>query len=62
VVGLSPADLQDIPCVMLASGGKSKVPALHGTLAGGLVDVLVTDEETAAGILVFRGQQVRAAQ
>jgi DNA-binding transcriptional regulator LsrR (DeoR family) len=47
---------------MLASGGKSKVPALHGTLAGGLVDVLVTDEETAAGILVFRGQQVRAAQ
>lgn len=60
-VALSPADLRNIPCVMLASGGQHKVAALHGALAGGLADVLVTDEAAAAGILAF-ADRAHAAQ
>jgi DNA-binding transcriptional regulator LsrR (DeoR family) len=43
--------LKDIPCVMIASGGKDKVSVLHGALRLDVVDVLVTDEVTAAGVL-----------
>lgn len=54
-VALSPDRLRAIPCVMLASGGKAKVAAVHGALAGGMVDVLITDERTAAGALAMSG-------
>jgi DNA-binding transcriptional regulator LsrR (DeoR family) len=50
-VALSPLDLKSVPCVILASGGPDKVPVLHGALAGGMVDILITDEASAAGIL-----------
>ena len=47
VVALSPEKLKDIPCVMIASGGKTKVPGLRGVLKGGMCDVIITDEQTA---------------
>lgn len=51
VVALPPKRLKDIPCVVLASGGRNKVPVLHGALHAGFVNVLVTDESTARGVL-----------
>ncbi|QIG47906.1 sugar-binding transcriptional regulator [Nordella sp. HKS 07] len=50
-VGLSPLDLKAVPCVIVASGGADKVDVLHGALEGGMVDILITDEATASGIL-----------
>lgn len=52
-VALAPAKLKRIPCVILASGGRNKIGAVHGALAGGYTDILVTDEATAAGVLSF---------
>jgi DNA-binding transcriptional regulator LsrR (DeoR family) len=51
VVALSPDRLKGIPLVILASGGQRKVAVLRGVLAGGLADVIVTDEDTAHGLL-----------
>jgi DNA-binding transcriptional regulator LsrR (DeoR family) len=53
VVALSPARLKDIPCVMIASGGRAKAQVLRGVLKGGMCDVLVTDEQTAKSILAM---------
>jgi DNA-binding transcriptional regulator LsrR (DeoR family) len=52
-MALAPEKLKQIPCVILASGGMTKVKPIHGALQGGLVDVLVTDENTAAGVLAL---------
>ena len=51
VIALPPKRLKSIPCVVLASGGRNKVPVLHGALRAGFVNVLVTDELTARGVL-----------
>ncbi|MEI8177166.1 sugar-binding transcriptional regulator [Aestuariivirga sp.] len=53
VVALSPEKLKDIPCVMIASGGKTKVPGLRGVLRGGMCNVIITDEQTATSILAM---------
>ncbi len=50
-VGLSPLELKSVPCVIVASGGIDKIEVLHGALEGGMVDILITDEVTASGIL-----------
>ncbi len=50
-VGLSPLELKSVPCVIVASGGVDKIEVLHGALEGGMVDILITDEVTASGIL-----------
>ena len=55
VVALSPSKLRDIPCVMIASGGKAKTPALRGVLKGGMADVVITDEHTAKAVLAMEG-------
>jgi DNA-binding transcriptional regulator LsrR (DeoR family) len=52
-VALAPGKLTSIPCVILASGGRHKIAAVHGALAGGMVDVLITDEATAAGVMML---------
>jgi DNA-binding transcriptional regulator LsrR (DeoR family) len=52
-VAMHPSRLKDIPCVILASGGRNKIGSVHGALHAGLVDVLVTDEMTAAGVLAL---------
>ena len=51
VVALQPEKLKDIPCVVLASGGRNKAPAVLGALRAGFVNVLVTDEATARDVL-----------
>jgi DNA-binding transcriptional regulator LsrR (DeoR family) len=50
-MALSPDRLKKIPDVIIASGGLGKVGVLHGVLHGGLVNVLITDEVTAHGVL-----------
>jgi DNA-binding transcriptional regulator LsrR (DeoR family) len=52
-VALSPLDLKSVPCVIVASGGADKIDILHGALKGGMVDILITDEATASGILAI---------
>jgi DNA-binding transcriptional regulator LsrR (DeoR family) len=49
----SPLALKQIPCVIVPSGGPHKVRVLHGALHGGMIDVLITDEVTAAGVLAL---------
>ncbi len=56
VVALSPEKLRDIPCVVIASGGRSKTAALRGVLKGGMCDVLITDEQTAKAILAMEAK------
>lgn len=51
VVALAPERLKNIPCVVLASGGRDKVPVLRGALHAGYANVLVTDEATARDVL-----------
>jgi DNA-binding transcriptional regulator LsrR (DeoR family) len=51
VVALAPTKLAAIPSVVLASGGRNKVLPLLGALKGKLVNVLITDESAARGIL-----------
>ena len=39
--------------VVLASGGREKVPVIFGALNRGSIDVLVTDEDTGYRLLNF---------
>jgi DNA-binding transcriptional regulator LsrR (DeoR family) len=48
-----PLALKQIPCVIVPSGGPNKVRILHGALHGEMIDVLITDEATAAGVLAL---------
>ena len=56
VVALSPTKLRDIPCVVIASGGRNKTQCLRGVFKGGMCDVLITDEQTAKAVLRDGGQ------
>ena len=56
VVALSPEKLKHIPCVVIASGGRTKSAALRGVLKGGMCDVVITDELTAETILAMEEQ------
>jgi DNA-binding transcriptional regulator LsrR (DeoR family) len=55
VIALPPQDLAAIDTVIMASGGREKVMALRAALRLGIVDVLVTDESAAKGILARDG-------
>jgi DNA-binding transcriptional regulator LsrR (DeoR family) len=50
-IALSLEALRRIPTVILASGGPAKVEAIVGALRGRFCTVLVTDEQTARGVL-----------
>lgn len=56
VMALSPEKLKQIPCVMIASGGRTKSAALRGVMKGGMCDVVITDEQTAKSILAMERQ------
>ena len=45
-----------MPCVIVASGGADKVEVLHGARLK-VVDILITDEATASGILAIAEHQ-----
>jgi DNA-binding transcriptional regulator LsrR (DeoR family) len=51
MVGISVDDLREVPCVVGVAGGERKVDTILGALRGGYVDVLITDEEAAEGVL-----------
>lgn len=51
VFGLRPDELRAIPHRVMVSGGPTKVPALRAILAAGLVNEIVTDQESARALL-----------
>lgn len=51
VIGIKLEDLRTIPNVILAAGGRHKVPIIRAALATGLTNTLVTDEDTASVLL-----------
>ena len=51
VAGISWDQLKAIPKVVAIAGGSEKVKAIHGALASKVVDVLITDSETAVALL-----------
>jgi len=50
-IGIDIADLRSIPVVIGVAGGSAKLEAIRGALAGGYLDVLVTDGSTADSLL-----------
>lgn len=48
LVSVPLSSLKDLENVIGVAAGKHKVPAIHAALTGGYIDILVTDEETAA--------------
>jgi DNA-binding transcriptional regulator LsrR (DeoR family) len=55
-VALPPKHLRKVPRVVLVSGGKSKVPMIHGVLKAKHANILVTDEQTARDVLNYKVQ------
>jgi len=53
VMALPPEKLKQIPCVMIASGGRTKSAALRGVMKGGMCNVVITDEQTAKSVLAM---------
>lgn len=51
VLALSPDDLAPIETVILASGGPDKIDVVRAVLGKGIVNVLITDEQTARSVL-----------
>ena len=51
VIGMDLAQLRRANRVVGVAGGKRKTPAIRGALVGGLVNVLITDRNTAALLL-----------
>lgn len=51
VIGISFKAMQDLPHLVLAAGGSHKINIIRAALAAGLVDTLVTDDETARTLL-----------
>jgi deoxyribonucleoside regulator len=54
IIGIHPKAMRKIENVIVAATGDSKVKPILAALRGGYVDTLVTDTETAAGILRVR--------
>jgi DNA-binding transcriptional regulator LsrR (DeoR family) len=51
VIGLTLAEIREIPQVIGVAGGAAKVQAIRGALQGKLIDILVTDHRTVEQIL-----------
>lgn len=51
IIGVELEDLRKVPDVILAAGGRHKVPILKAILGLGLVNTLVTDIDTAQAII-----------
>jgi DNA-binding transcriptional regulator LsrR (DeoR family) len=51
VIGIDLERLRKIPRVVGVAGGPTKVDAIRGALRGGIVDVLITDLDTARSLL-----------
>jgi DNA-binding transcriptional regulator LsrR (DeoR family) len=51
IIGLDLAQIQNIPRVIGVAGGAEKFEVIRAALRGRLVDVLVTDDQTARRLL-----------
>jgi hypothetical protein len=51
IVGTDLETIKSIPRVIGVAGGKEKVPVIRAALHGGLINVLVTDDQTASQLL-----------
>lgn len=51
VLGITLEQLKQVECVVGVTGGQHKVQTILGALRGGLLDVLITDADTAQAIL-----------
>ena len=51
LVGISIKELKELNNVVGVAAGESKVEAIRAALKGGYLDIIITDEATAAGIL-----------
>ncbi|MCX6091082.1 MAG: sugar-binding transcriptional regulator [Atribacterota bacterium] len=51
ILGLTLDDLTKIPTVIAVAEGKNKLAAIKGALRTGIIDLLITDDETAQSIL-----------
>ena len=51
IIGVTLDDLRAVPQTIAVAVGGDKALAIHGALASGAIDVLVTDEQTAAHVL-----------
>ncbi len=47
VIGMKLSDLKNIKPVILAAGGAHKIPIIKAVLSASLIDILITDEDTA---------------
>jgi DNA-binding transcriptional regulator LsrR (DeoR family) len=59
-IGLAAEELRRIPTVIALAAGRAKIAPLRAALAGGWIHRLVTDVETARGVLEGREQQAAA--
>lgn len=57
IIGIGIDELKEIDYVVGIAGGKNKVKAILGALRMGILDSLVTDEETAKEILSLGGKE-----
>ena len=55
IVGTGLETIKGIPRVIGVAGGKEKVAVIRAALCGGLINVLVTDDQTAAQLLDASG-------
>ena len=56
IIGIRLEDLQRAAWTVAVAGGNDKVLPLTGALRGGLIKALITDEQTASGILKVTNQ------
>ncbi len=51
IIGIDLDDLRQIKSVILAAGGRHKIPIIRAALKAGLISILITDEDTAREML-----------
>jgi DNA-binding transcriptional regulator LsrR (DeoR family) len=56
-ITISFEEFKSIPLVVAVATGPAKIPAVLGALRSGAVDVLITDEQTASGVLKLAGNE-----
>jgi len=50
-LGLSVEEIKSVPHKICITSGQNKIEPVHAALKGGLIDILITDEATATGLL-----------
>ncbi len=59
LIGITLADIRQIPCVFAVAGGLTKAEAIRAALRSGLVHILITDKGAAAKVLDWSSSHIR---